>query len=346
LQKAKGSHVRLHLLAEEQCIWLVNTTRATYSSAELKDTISLAEIATQNAEAITDRSKIVIAVILGHTLLHLYGTSWLREWNREKIVFIRNGDGVPLKPFLISQHRVAIEDDDQDAFFQLHQHPEILNLGIMLLELELKQSIESYLGSDYETSRNSSYFNAGKAFEKRQNSMYTNYRKAIESCLETHFGADPNNPDEDLEPEEFRRKIYLDIVKPLEDQLEGGFRDTIDVNDLDSAVAKLDVLKWGNAIVCQHTEPNRGRTADRTSADTHQHTEAIQGQLLDSGSTRALKPASHPKQSTIMNTRHLNVSELALTQICRSPSPITDMLRPRGVVSPAFGPPITYKNEF
>ncbi|KAH7125708.1 hypothetical protein B0J11DRAFT_580240 [Dendryphion nanum] len=243
LYSARAAQVQLHFVAEDHAIWLDNRSQAYHSADELKNVITLAELSSEHSGSMTDQTKLIIAVILGHTLLHLWDTPLLCEWSRERIIFIRSMNTVPLKPYLLSQRKS--NSSDMDDFLRLHPYPDILGLGIMLLELDLQQSVESYLQPKDELNVNSAWINAQAAFKRHQGNMYKNYRMAIKACLDNNF-ADDIDPDED--PEEFRRQIYFQIVKPLEDELEAGFSDLIDVNDIDTEAGKLDVLKFGQPI--------------------------------------------------------------------------------------------------
>lgn len=243
LYSARAAQVQLHFVAEDCAIWLDNRTQAVHSTEELQNVITLAELSSKRSSSITDQTRLIIAVILGHTLLHMWDTPWLREWNREKIVFIRSANTVPLKPYLLFKRNHTI--DDEDEFNRLHPYPDILGLGIILLELHLQQSLQSYVQPKEPPNVNSPWINAQTAFNKHQINIYKNYRMAIKACLDSNFASDVD-PDED--PEEFRRRIYLEIVKPLEDELEAGFSDFIDLNDLDDKVKELDVAKFGQYI--------------------------------------------------------------------------------------------------
>ena len=210
----------------------------------------------------TDRIKLVLAVILGHTLLHWQDTPWLQGWSRENIVFIRNHDAIPLRPFLLSQRSSKTAEDD---WFQFHPHLDILGLGIILLELHLQQPVESYVTDVEKQGPNSSLFMAQSVLKRFEKDMYPNYRIAIEHCLDTRFGEELLESIEDPEEraEKLRQLIYQRIVKPLEDELEAGFGTSITVDDLDDQAKELDISQYGQAFVQEHQITNRQSLAPK-----------------------------------------------------------------------------------
>ncbi|KAL1604742.1 hypothetical protein SLS60_004282 [Paraconiothyrium brasiliense] len=265
LKSARESRIKLHLLTEGEAIYLEDRSQPVYTPEDLIDAVSLSTLSSSANAVITEETKLIIAVILGHTLIHSYNTPWIKNWKLENIVFIRCGNTVPLRPFLVSRHafKEGDEDDDEAYFSRLHADPDILGLGIMLLELSLKQSIHAYTNNEFVNVRyNADYLAAQSAYTKHQRDLHLRYRSAIEQCLDCDFASDL----EDLgDIEEARQKIYQDIVKLLEDELEAGFRDWVDVENLDTEVRQMDVAGYGERF---HVEDNvTARQLDHSNTD-------------------------------------------------------------------------------
>ena len=194
-------------------------------------TISLAGLYSL-LQPINDGTKLVLAVILGRTLLRFYNTPWLSGWNSEKIVFLCYSNSVPLKPLLSPCQGLGVDNDDD--FSAIHPYPDILSLGIILLELNLQQSIEAFVAEDgipyNERTINTRLILAVETFKKRQAYMCEGYRMAVNACLDFNFTEDVCFEEDS---NKFRSQIYMRIVKPLEYDLRKGFGNVIDVNDLD-----------------------------------------------------------------------------------------------------------------
>ncbi|KAF2872788.1 hypothetical protein BDV95DRAFT_606360 [Massariosphaeria phaeospora] len=215
----------------------------TYSAEDLDDVVPLTNLLSRYL-TVNHRIKTILAVILGHSLLQLYNTPWLQYWSREHIVFIRKGNTLPMKPFLLTGPLRGAPADETDS---CHPYPSILALGTILLELELHQPLDGYTNTHGRDPMTVAY----EVFQKERRNMLKDYSKAIEACLDANFGYD-----EDYEEgsEDFRRLIYERIVRPLEDQLEIAFSDKVD--NIDAMAPTIDLSEFRGMSYPNETAPN------------------------------------------------------------------------------------------
>jgi hypothetical protein len=298
-------------MIDEEALWQEQGRQSDYSAALLENTISLSDISMDYEARVTDKTRLILAVIFGYTLLYHFGTSWLQDWNRDKIVFLRSDRHVPLKPFLLYDYTHYQVEKPVDPN-QVHWYPEILSLGTILLELHLQTPIVAYLrpgGLSAEETENINlpFFLAQEALEACKDDLNRHYRAAISACLQPSFGdhLDEDDPDFDIQ---FRREIYNEIVKPLEKDLEDCFGDMIDVVKLDDEAKNLDVFNFGQRIY--------QRPPQRTSIINVTNETTISGQP----SSSVFSPTSEPEQ-------RLSVpGSPSTSSLARTPSPIRHML--------------------
>jgi hypothetical protein len=178
------------------------------------------------------RERRILAVILAHSLLHFCDSPWLsRHWDKKHLSFFhrttKQGKGLDLRrPWLATEFEAAVESEDVDQFQRIHPNPSVLALGILLLEIELRASIESSrtkddLNPEGMADCNTNLFTAERLLEHNLQDVFDGYRRAVGACLTCDF-VEPGAPT-NLDDEEFRHAVYDKIVAPLEQELEFGF---------------------------------------------------------------------------------------------------------------------------
>jgi len=238
IQNPKAKRLRLEWRVEGNNLWQKKRRcPVTYTAKELEHVVPLSDLLSGSL-TVNHRIKTILAVILGHSLLQFFGSPWLQFWSREHIVFIRKGKTLPLKPFLLTGPLSGTEEDES---YSCHPYPSILALGTMLLEMELHRPLEAY--TDQENGDRDPMIVALEVFKKEKRDMLKDYSKAIEACLDANFGYDEGY---DEGSEDFRRLIYENIVRPLEDQLEIGFLDKVE--NLDEVALTIDLSDFRGAI--------------------------------------------------------------------------------------------------
>lgn len=182
------------------------------------------------------KQKRVLAVIIAHAVLNFCESPWLDEdWDKRHILFYGhptgNGGLDFTRPYLSTKFRDPTQaPKDQSIFLNLHPSPAILALGILLLEIELSEPIESHwVDEDLVNGQpnfNTNLTTAERLLEKSVDEIYESYRMAIEACLNCNSALLLD--DMSLENESFRRQVYEKIVVPLEEELRHGWGLTAD----------------------------------------------------------------------------------------------------------------------
>lgn len=107
------------------------------------------------AEAnLTESHNIVLAIQLSYALAYLYEGEWSSGWwQQANITFFRWGSRIPCKPWL----KIFLPDTDGSREKTArcgghpacgsHPFPQLLELGTVLLELQLGQSLDSFLNT-------------------------------------------------------------------------------------------------------------------------------------------------------------------------------------------------------
>lgn len=248
----------------------------TIKQDSLKEEVNLKDILASPQKEWPETSKWALAVILAWSLHHLYGGLWVRGgWSREKIVFFRSGSRIPLRTFLGVSDIQTKEDGRSKEAFSLHRYPEILELGVILLELHLGQRLEDFLELKRELygARDFS-FHAMSAFSRRKQHIFSlRYRNAIDTCLHPDTKLGPNPSMQDV-----RDLLFKHVVKPLEEELVSNFQEWFSAGNLDEQAEKHELpLGW-------HL-PNQ-RPGTRTSTSVYVPTDASIHQLLRSRGRR------------------------------------------------------------
>jgi hypothetical protein len=170
----------------------------------------------------------IIAVLLSHTLLQFCGSAWLSEhWDKGSISFLQHscGDRLVLSTDL-QVHQIGPDLDAPDRF---HQYPGILALGIILLEMELRKTIETARSEqDEEPNPNTNVDVALKMFDDIQDNAMPDFKAAVEACLINFDCIQESREDKDdiiyhrdklYDSMALRNKIYQEIIVPLEREL-------------------------------------------------------------------------------------------------------------------------------
>ncbi|KAK2742258.1 hypothetical protein FQN55_007927 [Onygenales sp. PD_40] len=257
--------MRLNLAVENNNLWKGQSSKSEFSISRSDPQLSLEEIIKFHPDILTERSKRVLAVLLAYSVLHFRGTPWLQPayFNAANIIFFRTATTIPLMPYihagLNEVNHNATEDtgelSDLDSETDpddepLHPYPDIVMLGVMLMELYLARPIQSLAASagveldDWDDiDVNTRYVVALEIFKRSKSEFPENYREAVDACLSATLGPDQNA--KELDEENLKLLIYDKIVQPLEDDLDQGFGNTIPIENLDEVAQALDLSSWG-----------------------------------------------------------------------------------------------------
>lgn len=134
------------------------------------------------------------------------------------------------------------KDHKPNEVFSLHRYPEVLELGVILLELHLGQRLEDFLGLKQELSGARDFFlHAMKAFTCQKEHIFSlRYRNAIDTCLRPDPKLGPNPTMQDV-----RMLLFQYVVRPLEEELTSNFKEWFSPGCLDEQAEKYDLaLGW------------------------------------------------------------------------------------------------------
>jgi len=185
------------------------------------------------------KHKRIIAVIMSHALIQYCGSAWLSEhWDKSSISFLRHSSGDRL--VLSTSLTPHLPKPDPDAEGRIHSYPGIFALAILMLEMELGKTIETARSEqeDFtdaeEPNLNTDYTVAWNMFDdyEIQDDTIPGFKSAVEACLNFSYWNEDTEPDDLVNHREnlynditLRRKIYQDIVMPLERELYMSFSD-------------------------------------------------------------------------------------------------------------------------
>jgi hypothetical protein len=242
-----------------------------------------------------------LSVMLAYSLFYLFGEPSVEgRWNRDNIVFYGDGASIPLRPFLkVNHQKTKGKGPDEEIYLR---YPEFLELGVMLLEIYFRNSLEVLLGldSDIETA-DECLAAASQVYQTRKwDISQPGLRQAVQSCLslsvcgEFYQGEAGNEePTNDM----IRMSLFESVVQPLERDLKGAFEGLISTDSLDEEASRK--------ILLPYPSPNPG--------------------LVDSSGVAKAKLASVFFRETNRSCTQNTASSLSVTPVplraTRSPSP-------------------------
>ncbi len=162
------------------------------------------------AANLTDPARVTLGMQLAYALSYYYEGRWLSgRWQQANISFFRWGSRIPCKPWL----KISLPDSVEQPIRPVgHAQPQLLELAVLLLELHLGESLNSFLGKPPAKTAGEQWLYANTAFRGKlrggNNTILSlKYRQAIEFCLK--------NVKPVRDAELFREAIYEKVVLPL-----------------------------------------------------------------------------------------------------------------------------------
>lgn len=197
-----------HVELDEARRWQIHQPIKTPPSEYASEEYSLSELLTEMKW--TEVHKIALAVQLAHALAYYYDGGWFSGWwQQSNICFFRCGSRISCKPWL----KVSLPDRVQRITDRrgAHPFPQLLELGTVLLELQLGQSLNSILGRGPAKNVTEKFQYASVAFFDNLEggrSILWQYRDAIKFCLQPNRALKKTSM--------LREAIYNRVVLPLE----------------------------------------------------------------------------------------------------------------------------------
>ncbi|KAH6632373.1 hypothetical protein F5144DRAFT_533854 [Chaetomium tenue] len=260
--------------------------------------ISLFQCFEERHEFFTEKTKRILSLIVGYTVLYLNGTSWLQPgWGSANIKFFQTTScKTPLRPFIQTQlpkanatdfgPAVNGRDGDNDASDELdfvHRCPALVALAVILMEvyfvkpfMKLAQMhdiplshgpgsrispIDVDLVFNGVEDDNGDFREGWRSHIPEDSPLLT----AIDNCLDCELWEDEQG--EALDSATLRSQVYQHVVRLLELHLTHGFSQ-IPLDGVDRYARDLDFGRWGQAITGQGQEAAplslRGLTSTRT----------------------------------------------------------------------------------
>jgi hypothetical protein len=196
------------------------------------------------------RDQLVLCYVLATSLLYLYPGSWFpTELDSSMVYFVRPVSAIwtPVLafPYISVELREQTTEKSPLDYWQGHQHPMILDLGIIFLEIVTGRRFPKSAATTPSDQSNENYAEAMRLLKSLRNRRHgtscltSSMGEAIRACLKLEPPPDfPSNrlTDEDL----IRRYILSCIVSPLAQELKDGHKVSLD--DLHTTL----VSEWEN----------------------------------------------------------------------------------------------------
>lgn len=292
--------------------------------------VSLDEFLRTRPGSLTEKTKRILAVILGSAVFHLHKTTWLQpQWNSSDVLFFRTpSSAIPLRPFIHTQlstpdnqlldylnpvHQSSLSDEDIDPDdidpddLLSHSCPTLVTLAMMLLEVYfevsfdvLAQKFNVELECGLQTSAFTRYVDVNYVFQACRKDIPQNsqFYLAVENCLDPQVWQDEYG--NELEDSALRAKIYSEVVLPLETELSQAYND-IRIEELDRFAQDLDFGSWGQPLLTQDQQRNtevNSLLSVRSGSMEHSHSISLRQKHadLDVTSRRARSISSTKRQ--------------------------------------------------
>ncbi|KAK1252176.1 hypothetical protein MKX08_003363 [Trichoderma sp. CBMAI-0020] len=263
---------RLKFLVENDVLWKLQSEPSNVAADTATQVITFRRFMAEESFNLTDKSKRILAVLLGYAVLHLLETPWLHNsWGPDSILFHRTPSGTPLKPYIELHFGKDIEisatnntsDNDDDQDFDpddliSHPYPSLVSLAAMLIELHLARRLQAIaqaydLKFDDDMNECAKYAATTQIFKMCKDNISEATREAIKQCLDQTIVVDKAR--KSLGSHALRSIFYTEVVSRLEYDLEHAFKH-ISIETLDMEAQKLDLAGWGQPTVLKKDIPD------------------------------------------------------------------------------------------
>ena len=177
------------------------------------------------------KERLKLGVKLASSVMQLHKTQWLGErWSNQDIRFIIPAEThTSISPVIDSPflHRSFAppnpplpENTTPAVIFPCNQS--LYSLGIVLIELwhwkdlQIQGSASTGLGTGQDSDARTEYFIASQLAKELHDEAGEIYGEAVRRCIQ---GLDTRETS--LEKDEFKNRVYSEIIRPLEEHLEG-----------------------------------------------------------------------------------------------------------------------------
>ncbi|PNP74525.1 hypothetical protein FNYG_12148 [Fusarium nygamai] len=265
---------RLLVRLKSGYLFEVRPEKSNFQIDKNTEPISLSRCFDDRKDFFTEKTKRILSLIIGYTVLHLYGTSWLQPgWGSSNIKFFQTTSyKTPLRPFIeaeLLKTEAPREYDDESAeeFDSGHSCPEMVALAVVLMEIYFVKSfkqlaemhniplIETRSGRITLMDVDQVFWGDEEGAEgwRSQIPEDSPLLEAIDNCLDGELWEDDQGGR--LDVEELRSRLYQKVIRPLELHLTHGFSQ-IHLDEVDQYAKSLDFGKWGQVITAKDIDPS------------------------------------------------------------------------------------------
>jgi hypothetical protein len=280
---------------EATCIENHRSTPRLHQSRSLVHPITLDALLRTRGKPWTGPGRFTLGLTLAYSLFYLYGGQWAKDrWSRKNIVFYEHDRKIYPKPFLFS-------DPDKlcgpvRANDSMHRLPEIMELGIILLEIHIDRDLSSYLGLDPVTEAETSddmLLRAWEVFEAEQQQIVSQpYRDAVRWCLHAYHDFDTN--EEDMAFQALRTALFERVISPLESEIRRTFGKWVSVDrlDEDEEIERINLapnperttLRRSHEVTAEDEHPSKRHRSNESHSTILSGPTTIPSLLTDAGS--------------------------------------------------------------
>ncbi|ORY18207.1 hypothetical protein BCR34DRAFT_610480 [Clohesyomyces aquaticus] len=258
-------------------------------------TITLREVI-KKSRTITYDCRAVIAILISYSVLYMMGSTWLPpSWDSGRFRFLLDVDKMPhLRRPLIGSGFCADSDGEETIPpGEIHQYPDILQLGILLLEIFIRCPIRSRrddnadIGDPHNITMDTDFFTAARVLDEdwKDTTTFQAYRRAVEACLYPEsILADPTPGM--VDPTSY---IQKEIIAPLERDL--ASRCNIQPHQLDDLIRESTSFRQRVDSTRTH-KPVFNSSTLRTDVSDHPETYPAAHKCDQSPSLRMRRQAS------------------------------------------------------
>jgi hypothetical protein len=191
------------------------------------------------------QSKIILAVLVSYSVFHFNNTSWLPfGWDNSHFYVPKLSEVSPfaLRPLLVSKIGLRRPSSSYTPS-TIHKHPDLLQLGILLLEIFLKKPIEDMckaedLGPGGELDSDANFYTADRVYDDHDWDVHEGYKSAVAACLRCDAPI-TGPPYDELE---YAHYIYDNVISPLQRELKA----LCDL-DVDQLYEKVDAVTFNDS---------------------------------------------------------------------------------------------------
>ncbi|KAL5089025.1 hypothetical protein Trisim1_006167 [Trichoderma cf. simile WF8] len=198
-----------------------------FESKAQQGQIDLKKLLSCNGKTWTESNKWELNVALAYGLLYLYSSPSLRwQWRRDNIFFLKSRTENSLQP-LLRTTKLQRSEETMDTPLKFHNNPLILELGVILLEIQLGKRLQYFLEDNRDlTNPNELYLGAWRVYLKKEPQiMSIPCRNVIQACLS------PRTFEGENDVYETRALLFEKIVRPLEKEFLKNLQRRPDINN-------------------------------------------------------------------------------------------------------------------